>query len=44
MAGMNRSTVLTNYSSTDLLDTEEEKAERLIKKALGDPPGSDGNA
>ncbi|AFY28906.1 AAA family ATPase [Cyanobium gracile] len=44
MAGMNRSAALSTYSSSDLLDSEEEKADRLIKKALGDLPGSDRDA
>ena len=44
MTGMNRSTALAPYPSSDLLDAEEEKAERLIKQALGSPPGSDEDA
>ena len=44
MAGINHSATMATYSRPNLLDIEEEKAERLIKQALGNPAGSDGDA
>jgi tRNA G18 (ribose-2'-O)-methylase SpoU len=44
MAGINHSATMATYSRPNLLDLEEEKAERLIKQALGNPAGSDCDA